>query len=234
MKPAAVLERALDLLYPPRCVGCGRFGDYLCGDCETTMTPASEGPRCPNCSARWEHGGNCPRCFHWDALDGGFAAFDMEGAARRAVHALKYRGLRVMAPAMAVHLGALRQRVEFDAAMPVPLHRSRTNARGFNQAEVLLSQLDWPRAPGRLRRIRKTATQVGMHLGERRSNVAGAFAYEGPSLRGLAIALVDDVITTGATGNECARVLRDYGARRVVIVAFARANYEPAAVAIDD
>jgi len=234
MKPALVLERALDLLYPPRCVGCGRFGAYLCAVCEATMTPASEGPRCPNCSSRWEHEGNCPRCFHWDALDGGVAAFDMEGSARRAVHALKYRGLRVMAPGMAAYLGVLRERVAFDVAMAVPLHRSRINARGFNQADVLLSQLDWPRAPGRLRRIRKTATQVGLGLGERRSNVAGAFAYDGPSLAGLTIALVDDVITTGATGNECARVLRDHGARRVVIVAFARANYEPSVVAISD
>ncbi len=234
MKPAAVLERALDLLYPPRCVSCGRFGAYLCEACETSMTPATEGPRCPNCSARWEHEGNCPRCFHWDALDGGLAAFDMEGAARKAVHALKYRSLRAIAPGMAAYLGELRSGAEFDGAMPVPLHRSRMNARGFNQAEVLLSQLDWQRAPGRLRRVRKTATQVGMHLGERRNNVAGAFAYEGPSLGGLAVALVDDVITTGATANECARVLRDHGARRVIIIAFARANYEPIAKAISD
>jgi ComF family protein len=234
MKPAAVLDRALDLLYPPRCVNCGRFGEYVCPACDSTMTPATEGPRCPNCSSRWEHDGNCPRCFHWDALDAGLAAFDMEGAARRAVHALKYRGVRALAPFMASRLAPLRDRLEFDAAMPVPLHRSRLKSRGFNQAEVLLAQLDWPRGPGRLRRIRKTATQVGMHLGERRSNVAGAFAYEGPSLTGLAIALVDDVITTGATGNECARVLRDHGAKSVVIVAFARANYEPTAREIVD
>jgi len=188
------------------------------------MARCSVGKRCPNCCARWDSDHNCPRCFGWDALAGAAVAVDMEGAARKVVHGLKYRHIQALAPVMARHIDALLARS--DLAFAVPLHRSRQRQRGFNQAEDLLRLLAWPLAEGRLERVRKTDTQVGMNVGERRSNVAGAFRYSGPSLRGLEVALVDDVVTTGATANECARVLRDYGARSVRIYAFARANYD--------
>lgn len=219
----------LDLLYPGRCVACGTFGPALCQPCAGTLSPCSEGPRCPNCSARWDGGGNCPRCFTWDALDGAIAAFDMEGTARRVVHGLKYRYVQSLAATMSEQMAELPAAGAFDAAYAVPLHRSRERRRGFNQAELLLARLGWERGPGSLARIRKTDTQVGMRLHERRSNVGGAFRYKGPRLAGLNVVLIDDVVTTGATANECARVLKDFGARSVRIVAFARANYDPAA-----
>jgi ComF family protein len=190
------------------------------------MVPCSDGQRCPNCCGRWQGDGNCPRCFTWDALDGALAAVDMEGAARKVVHGLKYRYIQSLAPIMAARMASLAPATgSFDLAFPVPLHRSRIRQRGFNQAELLLRLLAWPEGEGALERIRKTDAQVGLRLGERRSNVAGAFRYSGPSLRGASVALLDDVITTGATANECARVLRDYGARSVKLYAFARAHY---------
>jgi ComF family protein len=152
----------------------------------------------------------------------------MDGPARKVVHGLKYRGIRALAGRMAAAVGPVAP--DFDVAMPVPLHGSRQRRRGFNQAELMLNELACPRAEGRLLRIRNTPHQVGLHHGERRSNVAGAFAYRGPSLTGLTVALVDDVVTTGATVNECARVLRDYGARHVIAVAYARASYDSGSV----
>lgn len=143
------------------------------------------------------------------------------------MHGLKYRGVRPLATRMAEGMASLRESTSFDVAVPVPLHRSRSRQRGFNQSELILERLGWERPEGRLRRTRNTGHQVGKHQAERRSNVAGAFAYEGPSLAGLTVALVDDVVTTGATVNECARVLRDYGARRVFAFAYARASYAP-------
>jgi ComF family protein len=112
----------------------------------------------------------------------------------------------------------------FDVVLPVPLHRSRQRRRGFNQAEELLRYLDWPRAEGTLRRVRKTSSQVGRGVGDRRRNVSGAFEYDGPRLDGVRVALLDDVVTTGATAIECARVLHDAGARSIVAFAFARAG----------
>ena len=85
-----VANAALDLVYPRRCVACGRFGLLLCPRCAAEMEPAYGAPgRCPMCHGAWAGPLNCPRCTHWDALDGGFAAFEMAGPARKAVHALK-------------------------------------------------------------------------------------------------------------------------------------------------
>ena len=224
--PASLLGRGLDLLFPRRCVHCGRFGDVLCAECEQTMSPCSAGKRCPNCCASWDGEHNCPRCFGWDALDGASVAVDMAGAARKVVHGLKYRYIRSLAPVMARQID--RMPSGFDVAFAIPLHRSRLRQRGFNQAQVILELLAWPAGEGKLERVRKTDTQVGMDIGQRRANIAGAFAYTGPSLQGMSVALIDDVVTTGATANECARVLRDYGARAVRIYAFARTNYDPA------
>jgi ComF family protein len=217
----------LDLLYPPRCVGCGAFRTFLCEACDAAMTPTDVGDRCANCSARWGGGLNCPRCFSCSQLDLLAGAFDMDGPARELVHALKYRGVRDIAPLMAERMAGLPERHQFDVAVPVPLHAARERWRGFNQAALLLGRLAWPEAEGRLVRTRKTDTQVGMRVHERRSNVVGAFQWQGPRLDGRTVALVDDVITTGATVNECAAVLRQHGARRVVAFAFARASYLP-------
>ncbi|MCC7365372.1 MAG: ComF family protein [Dehalococcoidia bacterium] len=214
------------LLLPARCAGCARFGTLLCEPCQAAMQPAHGPGRCPNCSARWQGADNCPRCLAWRYLDGALAAHEMTGAARQVVHALKYGRARVYAPLMAARIAPLAAAQPFDAVYPVPLHPSRYRDRGFNQAGLILDALAWPTGPGELRRIRKTATQVGKHLRERRTNVDGAFAYDGPSLAGLRVALVDDVITTGATMDECARVLREAGARSVAGFAFARASHE--------
>lgn len=216
---------ALDLLYPPRCVACGRFGAPLCLACRATCIPATGDERCFNCGAEWDAPSFCPRCVAWDALDRGLAAFEHEGVARRAIHALKYSRTRTLARPMAEAIAVLRTSEQFDYAAAVPLHRSRQKRRGFNQAGVILSALEWPRLPGRLERAHRTDSQVGRSLAERRRNVAGAFAYRGPELEGATIALVDDVITTGSTANECARVLKDYGAGRVVAFASTRASY---------
>ncbi|MBI2766469.1 MAG: ComF family protein [Chloroflexi bacterium] len=217
----------LGLLYPERCVACGAFGDALCGACEAAFVPIAKDGACPKCAANWPGPLNCPRCMQLDAIESVHAAVDMTGAARRVVHGLKYRGIRSLAPRMASHMSPLAHALQIDAALAVPLHRSRMRRRGFNQSELLLTELGWHAGAGALIRRRKTRTQVGRHLAERRGNVAGAFAYAGPPLAGLALAIIDDVVTTGATANECARVLRDHGARTVYVIAFARASYDP-------
>lgn len=222
-----LLRSALDVLYPPRCVGCGKFETWLCVACDAAMTPTSAGDRCPNCSARWSGGLNCPRCFACTSLDRMAGAFDMDGVARQLVHGLKYRGVSDLAALMASRMERFRAAEEFDVSIAVPLHRSRQRRRGFNQADEILRRLRWPRLDGALVRLRKTETQVGLHSSERRSNVSGAFAWRGDALTGRRIVLVDDVITTGATVNECARVLREHGARSVVAFAFARASHDP-------
>lgn len=199
------------------------------------MQPATGAGRCSHCRALWDGDDNCPRCFNLQALSGVVAACEMDGVARTAVHALKYRFVRAIAPALSAQVVAACSGITFDVVFPVPLHRSRLKERGFNQASLLVQAAGWPTEPG-LARVRRTDRQVGMHERQRRANVAGAFRYTGRDLTGLRVALVDDVITTGSTMQECAVVLREAGAREVWGVAFARASYKVGAVEapIDD
>jgi ComF family protein len=191
--------------------------------------------RCGFCSAAWDGDGNCPRCFHLNALEGARAAFEMSGTARRLVHALKYRFYRDTAPAMVSLMQDLPDNLQVDTFFAVPLHRSRQKSRGFNQSELLLARAGWSPTGAGLNRVRRTERQVGSGFRERRVNVGGAFAYSGPRLDGLTVAIVDDVITTGATVAECAAVLKDAGARHVWALAFARASYSFATTGpIDD
>ena len=222
---ATLIARALDLLYPPRCVGCAAFGHNLCENCAGELLTASGPGRCGRCGVRRDDEGRCPDCSLWRDLDGARAAVEMTGAARRVVHGLKFSGIRDLADDMAAALVPVVNALAPDAILPIPLHRSRRRQRGFNQAEVLFERLGWPPAPGRLDRVRATASQVGLSAGERRENVAGAFRYRGPDLKGATVAVLDDVVTTGATAGECARVLREHGAARVYALAYARAPY---------
>lgn len=113
--------------------------------------------------------------------------------------------------------------------VPVPLHPRRRRRRGYNQSELLARELarrlptiERTTAPGRLRRVRDTPSQVGLDRFQRRANVAGAFRWEGPSLAGRPVLLVDDVATTGATLQACAAALEAGGAGLVTAVTVAR------------
>lgn len=222
---ATLVARALDLLYPPRCVACAAFGRNLCEDCCGRLVPASGAGRCPRCGVARDDEGRCRDCSGWRDLDGARAAVEMSGPARRVVHGLKFSGIRDLADDMAEALLPVVVTLAPDAVYAIPLHHRRRLRRGFNQAEVLLDRLGWPTAPGRLERVRATASQVGLSASERRENVAGAFRYRGPDLEGATVAVLDDVVTTGATASECARVLRQHGAGRVYALAYARAPY---------
>jgi ComF family protein len=109
---------------------------------------------------------------------------------------------------------------------PVPLHRRRLRERGFNQslelAKPLAAVLDAKLAPGALERSSFTTPQVKLKAAERKHNVKGAFAAHGPSVKGRSVLLVDDIMTTGGTLVECAKILRRAGAARVDVLVLAR------------
>ena len=145
-----------------------------------------------------------------------------------AVGGLKYRRRRRVAEA----LGALlAERYPFGAdalLVPVPLHRRRLRARGFNQALLLARVLGRRRAlsvaPRALARIRATEAQTGLPAADRKRNLRDAFAVRTPAvIEGRPVVLVDDVLTTGATADACARALLAAGARRVDVYTAGRA-----------
>ncbi|MEW6185536.1 MAG: ComF family protein [Thermodesulfobacteriota bacterium] len=133
-------------------------------------------------------------------------------------------------------LGSLWKRISlngnsFEAVIPVPLHRARLRQRGFNQSLLLgksLGKMHKIRVlSDALQRIRNTVPQVDLGLSERARNVRGAFAVSRPKeIRDKDLILVDDVFTTGATVNECAKVLKRSGARSVFVLTLARTGVE--------
>jgi ComF family protein len=169
---------------------------------------------------------HCPRCRRAPRLvDRARAIGAYDGALRSIVHALKYEGRR----SLARPLGALMCQRGADVlhaaacAIPVPLHPSRRRQRGFNQAADLARHVGLPVVPA-LRRIRATATQTSLPAARRNRNVRDAFAvgrWDG-SLRRATVVLIDDVSTTGATLEACARVLKEAGVAEVRALTAAR------------
>jgi ComF family protein len=152
-----------------------------------------------------------------------------EGSLRSIIHALKYSQRRTIARRLAALMAQHSESVLVgaDAAVPVPLHRSRMRARGFNQAEELARALPLPSIRA-LRRRRRTATQADLPAADRHRNVKGAFRLaRGASVEGRVLVLVDDVCTTGATLEACADVLLGAGAREVRALTAARAVARP-------
>jgi ComF family protein len=221
-------QMLLDLLFPPRCVGCRRAGAWLCADC-LAQVGRPEGPLCVRCGRPFRGSGPCPDCRGQNrALEQVRAPFFFEGSVQKAVHELKYRGRRVLAPPLAEELAACLQRLDWPAAaiVPVPLHHQRERIRGYNQSALLARSLavqsGRPLLEGSLVRWRDTRPQVGLDGPARQENVRGAFRWESREPPPEHILLLDDVYTTGATMAACAEALRQAGAAEVRGLALAR------------
>jgi ComF family protein len=154
------------------------------------------------------------------------------GASRDLIQAFKYRNKTHLRRPLALltleSLSEFMQSRRPDLVVPVPLHRKKLSSRGFNQAvllgEILSQRLQIPLDRRNLRRIRWTEPQVNLAAGDRRENVKGAFAVRDSALvTGRRMLLVDDVLTTGSTAEECARVLKASGAADVTVITVARA-----------
>lgn len=193
----------LDFVYPPRCVGCGRYGRWLCDDCLATVPHLTEPRR-----LELQGGATLPV----------WSIGPHAGVLRTAVHALKYEDVRVLAVPLAAMLADvwLQAGLQGDAIVPVPLHRRRLRERGFNQSQLLAQALGTEvNVPVRWRalvRVRETPVQVGSSAEERRANVAGAFVAA-KETRGVSVVIIDDVCTSGATIEACAAAIVAAGGR---------------------
>ena len=151
-----------------------------------------------------------------------------EGRLRRIIRCMKFSDMPGLAAPLAERLAArlVDEPVGFELIVPVPLHWARRWRRGYNQAELLARAVaratGRPVACGALRRARATPSQTGRSREERVASVRGAFRAGRQSIEGVPLLLIDDVVTTGATLAECARVLNAAGARRVDAAAVAR------------
>jgi ComF family protein len=234
-------QGALQLIFPAICGACGRSLDpgeaHFCAKCRAILA-TDPFPACPRCTATigphaaTEDG--CTQCrderFHFERA---IRLGPYEGLLRELILRLKHS----TGETLAEFLGDLwaevaqskMQQVGADVVIPVPLHWWRRFRRGYNQSEAiafrLASQMRLPCRPGWLRRIRHTPQQTSQTPSERKENVRGAFrARSWARLRGKAVLLVDDVLTSGTTCNEAARALRAAGAARIVVAVLARSH----------
>jgi ComF family protein len=156
-------------------------------------------------------------------LDAVASVFQYEGRAAQAIRNLKYHRITSLARPMSRLMAQTleQQSWDIDLVVPVPIHFSRRCARGFNQAELLCEAISQSQSKKSLLRIRRTPPQVGLSRDRRLTNLIGAFRAM-PEVADKSVLLVDDVITTGTTASECARMLRTAGASRVFGLVFAR------------
>jgi predicted amidophosphoribosyltransferase len=215
----------LDLLLPERCAVCGRGETVFCGLCAARLT-FLHGSLCARCGAptAWPVE-RCAECAGRRlAFTTARAAVAYEGVARKLVVGWKERGLRALTAVFADLVAETVAKPPADCVAFVPGDRDRTLWRGQNPAEALATGLaarwELPLVP-LLERVRTTPRQRRLPRAARRGNVQNAFsALDAPA----AVALVDDVYTTGATVSAAATSLRWAGARAVGVVTFARAT----------
>ena len=217
---AQLVQGFHSLLFPAACADCG--------------LPLESGPSVPLCGGCADRLPRSP--FPWlpgpgRSLDGAFSPFLYKGPCRDLILALKYEGRLSLVPFFASSMAEeVRRRLgerPADRVLPVPLHPTRLRERTFNQAQLLAGavarRLGIPLEEELLIRCRPTQPQAELSREERSRNVRGAFDLRrGPPVQGLRLLLVDDVLTTGATAQACAGLLKSAGARSVWVVTAAR------------
>jgi ComF family protein len=236
---AKPLQAFLSLFYPATCVACSADVErsrYLCDVC-LARAPRIVPPFCSKCSEPFPGAitqtFSCANCEHRTLhFDCAVAAYRSRGVVRHLIHQLKYSGQRYLRYPVAdwlaetLHDPRLEGR-RFDLVVPVPLHPARQRERGFNQASMLAELFAVSaRLPLRdvLERVRYTTTQTAHDRAERMENLHNAFRLrKNRDVRDLRVLLIDDVLTTGSTLSECARVLKAAGALSVHAATAARA-----------
>ena len=217
---------------PQDCFLCGVAGQraILCGACEDNL-PRLPSACCPVCSLPTLDGLICGRCLKKaPAFDDSVAAFDYGFPVDVLIRQFKYSHQLALGPWLAERLLVRLSGMPLPkAALAMPLSRARLHERGFNQsleiAKPLCRALGLPLLPHACERIRDTESQTTLPWKERAQNVRGAFACR-EDLAGKHIAIIDDVMTTGASVNELAKTLKKSGAARVSAWVIARTRLE--------
>ena len=225
----------LDLIFPVVCLGCGQEGEWLCPACLEGIKINAE-KNCPICKQANDSGSVCGCCQGKSYLDGLWVMADYEGRLiQDLIKAIKYDYVRELSSV----LGRLAEKyfygLPFDKEntflLPVPLHHRRYLERGFNQSEIIAGAvgkiLGLPLAEPLLVRSKYLRAQAGLSRTERINNIRDAFIYNKQHWdfdRQAKIILIDDVYTTGATMQECAKVLKNNGFISIWGLVTARGN----------
>lgn len=232
-----VKELLLDIVFPPRCAVCGEVlaleerEDFLCKACRAEI-PYFPKEKCAHCGGETDTAGFCDSCLKIFAFESACGAFPYEKV-RHAIHLFKYGGDQTIGKGlgelMADYLLQYHEEllVKTDVMVSVPLHEKKEKNRGFNQTHILCEKISektglvfWRKG---LERKRETIAQSELTPEERKRNLKGAFLATA-DFTGKRVLLVDDIFTTGATCNECAKVLYRAGAKEVMVFVLSAAG----------
>ncbi|MCL5411808.1 MAG: ComF family protein [Patescibacteria group bacterium] len=211
----------LDLVFPKKCVVCGKADMYLCPNC-LKKVPVNHTSICYRCQCPSIGGFTHPRCLTRSGLDGVLIVSPYERVLKRALHLFKYRFVKELhAPLGNLLANYLQGKLyQIDMVVPVPLHQKRLNQREFNQAlllaQVVSQKFSLPLRSEVLIRKYPTSPQAELSKEKRVQNLKKAFLCPLASeVRGKNVLLVDDVATTFTTLEECCATLKKAGAAKV-------------------
>jgi ComF family protein len=214
-------------LFPKECVGCSAEGSYFCNDCFGKVELKKDSV-CFLCNRGFARLGICNDCAKSSGLDAVIVATSYKDTLiERLIKYLKYNFVIELADSLAMLLArqidrhGAKELLKGAIVIPVPLHRRRFLERGFNQSELLAKKLadlyNLELKSDVVSRVKKTKPQFGLPREERQKNICGAFNIVKPELvNGRTVAIVDDLLTTGATMEELATALKAVGAGRVI------------------
>ena len=229
-----ISEQVLDLIFEKNCLTCKEKTDKantfchkcyagiqfiskpFCIKCAVPLPVTNLGEICHYCQERVPH------------YDRSFALFRYDDKTKDLIHAIKYEDKTQLVRPLSLMTARIIKRIaqDIDVIMPVPSHKKTLKVRKYNQAlliareiaKIINKPLDW----SSLCKSRHIESQIGLKKVERQKNLDGAFIYSGASLAGKTVLIVDDVMTTGATLDECAKVLKASGAKKVCNLVIAR------------
>lgn len=231
----------LDFIFPKRCVNCKKQGSYLCENCFIFLSFDVKS-LCLICNKAAYNGLTHPVCKSRSAIDGCFSALSYNKTAQKLIYNFKYKPYLTDLKTVLADLfyDSLIQNEDFNRELksppaggwvfiPIPLSDAKLKKRGYNQAEILAKELAKKfNIPFQniLKRVRDTKTQVGLSNIDRKLNIKNAFGIkiknQKSNLKNKNIFLVDDVVTTGSTLKEAAKILKKAGAKRVIGLTLAR------------
>jgi len=231
----STIHRLNHVLYPPRCLICngsGQKGQDLCGPCARSLPWLKHA--CHQCALPLPDGSGdaliCGRCLKKTPFfDSSLSLFSFEKEIVTLIHQLKFHDKLAVSRLLGGLLAdtAVRKLDKPDCLLPVPLYKKRLKQRGFNQSIEIARSLakTWgiPIENDLVVRVRDTQSQTGLDAKQRRKNIKGVFEITG-AMKCSHVAIIDDVVTTGSTVNELARILKRGGVKKVSVYSIARAT----------
>ncbi len=223
------LWKIADWVYPPVCAGCGREGFRFCPQCLSEVKVLN-GSRCLSCGRPISINQRfCDYCQEVPFLITDLCSWaEFEGPLREAIHHFKYQQDVALGDFFCTFLIAIieEHKWQFDLVVPVPVSKSRLKSRGYNQSELLSRPIARyfcvNHSTKALKRVRETESQFSLSSKERNRNMEDAFLGFPAKLNNKRVLVVDDIITTGATMNQCAKSLLQAGAKEVYGVSIAK------------